>query len=171
MKRLFMFWLFLASARFASAQPAAQFDPGDEIHRGNLKGLKAVGLIVAQLDRDLERSGLIQDEIEADAEARLKQSGIKILSGKERMQTPGRPYLYIAATSACQKSTNSCSVDVHVALIESIPQETDPTIVTNTAIWRRDHLSVLEKKKLNTILGQIAEFVEQFRAALQAANR
>jgi hypothetical protein len=152
------------------AQAPKQFNPADEIQTGNLKGLKAVGVIVAELSSDLERSGLIQDDIKADTELRLKQSGIKVLTGKQRLQTPGRPYLYISITSVCQGTTKSCAVDVGVRLMESIQLERDSNVRTNAAVWQRDVLTVIEKKHLDSVRGLVTEFVEQFKAAVRSAN-
>ena len=162
--------LSAVSASFVCAQAPHQFDPADEIQTCNLKGLKAVGVVVAELNSDLERSGLFQNDIKTDTEMRLKQSGIRVLTGKQRLQTQGRPYLYISITSVCQGTTKSCVVDVGVRLMEDIQLERDSDDRTNAAVWRRDVLTTVEKKHLDRVRGLVAEFVEQFKAAVRSAN-
>jgi hypothetical protein len=153
------------------AQTPQQFDLADEIQTANLKGLKAVGVIVAELSTDLVRGGIIQDDLKTDTEMRLKQSGIRVLSGRERLQTPGRPYLYISIASVCQGSTKSCSVDVGVRLMEDIQLERDSDVRTNAAVWRRDVLTIIEKKNLDRVRGLVSELVEQFKTAVRSANQ
>ena len=171
MKRVLHIWLLTAAISTPMhAQFAPSFKPADEIQTSNLKGLKAVGVIVAELDANLQRGGLIKDEIKADTEMRLKESGIGVLSGKERLKSPGRPYLYIAIESVCPSTTNLCTVDVAVRVIESIQLERDSTIQTNASIWEKDILTMLEKKHLDKVRDMVSAFVDQFKTALRSTN-
>jgi hypothetical protein len=166
--KLFLLSLLIGLTTTArSAQAPASLDATDELQTSNLKGLKALGVVVA-LGSDLETSGLSEGDIKADTEGRLKESGIRVLTGKERLQAPGRPYLYIAIGSACKE--NVCAVEVGVRVIEAVRLQRDSMIETNAAVWRRDMVRIIERSDLRNMRSVVTEFVETFKAAIQVAN-
>ena len=135
-----------------------QINPAEQIQTGNLKGLRAVGVIVAELSADLVRSGIFQDDIKTDTEMRLKESGIRVLTGKERLQTPLQPYLYISITSICRNNESRCEVDVSVRLMESIEPERDSGLRTTAAVWQRGVVTTIEKKHFDRVRGVVSDF-------------
>lgn len=170
-RQLLLIWLVsAATVTYVYAQSAPPFNPADEIQTSNLKGLKAVGVIVAELDANLGRNGLTKEQIKADVEMRLKESGIGVLSGKERLRSPGQPYLYIAIESICASTTNVCTVSVAVRVIESIQADRDSAVRANASIWEKDVLTMLEKKHLDKVRGIVNAFVDQFKTAFRSAN-
>lgn len=171
-QRLLIVLLFALTSSSMWAQSATTFDPADDLQTTNLKGLSAVGVVVSELNPDLESTGLTEDQIKADTESRLRKSGIRILNGRERLNTAGQPYLHIVIDTSCDNLTNSCTFYVGLRLVERTHLERDSTIRTYSSTWaresalmtvRRDHLG-------DDIRALLNEFFEQFQKALQAAN-
>ncbi len=68
-------------------------------HQATLIGLRGVQIVVEYPDPDAIREGLTRPTLENDLELRLRQAGIRVLSGNELLLTPGRPYLYLRVTT------------------------------------------------------------------------
>ena len=150
---------------------SASFDPADELQTSNLKGLNAVGVVVSELNADLESIGLTQDQIKADTEGRLKQSGIRILNGRDRLNTAGQPYLYVVIDTSCSNATNVCALYVTVRVVERTRLERDSTLRTYSSTWSHGTpLMTVGKNQLDTVRDLVNELVEQFKKALQTAN-
>ena len=67
-----------------------------EFGRETLRGIDAVGVVVEILHEDVEVAGLTTSPIQTDAEDRLRQSGIRVLSKSDRAAAPGRPHVYVS---------------------------------------------------------------------------
>ena len=153
------------------AQSATPFDPAEDLQTSNLKGLNAVGVVVSELNADLESSGLTDDQIKADTEGRLRKSGIRVLNGRERLNTAGEPYLSVIIDTSCNNPTNLCALYVAVRVVERTHLERDSTIRTYASTWARESpLMIVGKDRLDSVRDLVNEFVEQFKKALRAAN-
>ena len=64
-----------------------------------LVGLKGVEVIVEARDYKGESGGLSRDQIQTDVELRLRKAGIRVLTKKERGETPGQPDLYVVVST------------------------------------------------------------------------
>ena len=75
------------------AAPAWSFDT--PAARSTLKGIKALRVQIAPLPTDLQRLGLAWDQIQADVELRLRQSGITV----SQAEATATPLLWVALNS------------------------------------------------------------------------
>jgi hypothetical protein len=67
----------------------------DKYARATLRGIEGVNVAIESLEPEVERAGLVRQQIETDVELRLRKAGIRVLTEEERQGTPGAPYLYI----------------------------------------------------------------------------
>jgi len=105
------FWIFMAvlwamftvacwaaSAKDKAAEPdtgtAPRFTVAEE-QRDTLVGLQGVFVIFEELSPEASRYGLTKQALQNDTELRLRRNGIRVLSEKEVLTTPGGPMLYI----------------------------------------------------------------------------
>jgi hypothetical protein len=82
----FMFFLNLASNAFSQ-------DDADT--RPTLRGFSGVYVVVEALSPQIEKEGLTTDQLQRDAEAKIRTAGVKVLSREEFVKAPGKPYLYV----------------------------------------------------------------------------
>ena len=67
--------------------------------RATLAGLNGVHVLVEGMNPDVERDGLAKSTMQTDVELRLRQVGIRVLTGTEQLLAPGRPYLYLRVST------------------------------------------------------------------------
>lgn len=89
--------------------------------RESLREFTGMGVIVEDLSTYAQQAGLTKAHIVTDVEVRLRQAGIKVLTRRERLRTPGQPYLYVRVTAISIPSNTPPSVlgyafavDVHL---------------------------------------------------------
>ena len=99
--------LLLAAAVRAENIPATRL---------SLKGLEGVALEVAPIAPDAARDGLSDAAIRSAVESRLRKAGIRILTPRQRLQTPRRPSLHVnVATSKLDTGEHLYSICLEVA--------------------------------------------------------
>jgi hypothetical protein len=99
----------------------------DEPSRKSLAGLHGVHVLVEDLAPGAERTGLTRAAVQTDAELRLRQAGIPVLTAKEKFDTPGYPTLYINAMITANGSPWGYALSV--GLEQAVQLYRDPTIV------------------------------------------
>jgi hypothetical protein len=77
------------------AGPSRAYALDNEQTRPSLRDLTGVYVIMEDLKPDVERDGLNSGELHSDIENRLKEAGIKVLSGRAWREEEGRPWLYV----------------------------------------------------------------------------
>jgi hypothetical protein len=115
-----------------SQQEAAAGD--DEYTRATLRGLKGVYVLVEPLRAETERAGLTKAQIQTDVELRLRKAGIRVLSEKERDETPGSPYLYVNV-QVVETNVPLYAFSIDVALMQRVLLERDPKIRSLAETW------------------------------------
>jgi hypothetical protein len=92
---------------YAGAARAGDF----ETDRESLRGLNGVYVVVEDLPDRLQTL-LSVDQIQTDAELRLRKVGIKVLYKKEWLETDGHPEFYVNVNIVSVDRTYSYSVSV-----------------------------------------------------------
>lgn len=160
-----MIGLLLWATLFSKA-----FALDSEANRATLKGLVGVKVLVEDIAPEVEKSGLSKTRLQSIIEAKLKKTGIKVLSQEEVLRTPGEPYLYLninAATGKTQKHLYMYSIDL--ALIQNIVLERDPKASTYGITWSTGGVGLIEgdalKQLSESILGMVDLFIEAYHSA------
>jgi hypothetical protein len=124
---------------------------------------------VERLNAEVEQAGLTKAQIQTDVELRLRKAGIRVLSEKERWETPGAPYLYVHV-NVMKTDFSLYAFAIIVALEQGTLLERDPTIGSYAPTWIIDSVGVAGESHLKDIRGDVADRVDQFINVYLAEN-
>lgn len=145
-----------------------------EIDRAPLRGLQGVNVIVEGLQPEMEEAGITKKAIQTKVELRLRTLGIKVLSETERLQTPGRPYLYLNLNSVFYKNDIGqlirCSYSLELSLHEIVLLKRDKSKECDAAIWDKGFCGSVGIRYIDEIYDSILNFVDTFCNDYLAAN-
>ena len=68
------------------------------LSRKSLEGVGAFGVVVEEVNADLESNGLTRSLIASDVETRLRRQGLRVLDEEGLSREPGGPYLHVIVT-------------------------------------------------------------------------
>jgi len=102
-----------------------------------LRGLKGVGVMVEDINPDVEQYGLTKSQAQTDVELRLRKAGIKVLTREEATKAEGAPSLYVRVDTSARSGLLGTLYDVRVqlALYQMVILERDPNIHIWVATW------------------------------------
>jgi len=135
-----------------------------------LAGLQGVGVIVEAFQPEAKKLGLTEQVFHKLAESRLRQYGVRVLTGQQQLQTPGRSYLHVGITPVIIEDVNSVAVSVTVKINELVTLWRNPTTVVMATTWDTSQVMLLEKDNLNVIKETTRDLIDEFINAYLAAN-
>jgi hypothetical protein len=158
-----------------------------ENHRESLRGITGVCVRVGRLSQNSRQDGLDEKTIQADAEQKLKQAGIAVLTPAQAAQDPSNPILYISVDAKLLYYPQGVTFDpagrpyntppyivmMNVALLQNVIAARDPSLkLTEEKTWDAGYLTAqdptLLKKLTRTTL---SDLVDSFTADWKAANK
>jgi hypothetical protein len=155
-------WIFVASPLYAL---------DSEINRATLKGLRGVRVLVEDLAPEVEREGLLKDQLQKSVEERLRAAGIRVLTQEEAVKAPGEPYLYVNINVNFAKGEDEiCSYSIDVALIQNVTLVRTPKQTCYAATWSTGGVGLVGKKTLSELKGSVEEIVDIFGKAFFSVN-
>jgi hypothetical protein len=172
---LFIFLLVVAGAASGAG----------ENHRESLRGLTGVAVRVERLSQNARQDGLDEKTIQTDAEQKLKQAGIVILTPAQAAQDPGGPTLYISVNAKLLYYPQGVVFDpagrpyngppyvvmATVSLLQSVVSPRDPKLkLPEAKTWDSGYLTTVDpallKKNARATLGDLVDgFIADWRAA------
>jgi len=135
-----------------------------------LAGLQGVGVIVEPFQPEAKKYGLTEQAFRKIAESRLRQYGVRVLTGQQQLQTPGRSYLHVGITPVILEDVNSVAVSITIKLNELITLWRNPTTVVMATTWDTGQVMLVEKDKLDVIKETTRNLIDEFINAYLAAN-
>ncbi len=150
------------------ASPLLALD--SEMNRATLKGLRGVRVLVEDLAPEVEREGLLKDQVQKSIEERLRQAGIRILTLEETAKTPGEPYLYVNLNISFAKGGEICSYSVDAALIQNVTLVRSPRQTTYAVTWSTGGVGLIAKKSLSELKESVEEIADIFAKAFLSVN-
>jgi hypothetical protein len=157
-----------------------------ENHRESLRGLTGVCVRVEHLSEGAKRDGLDERGIQTDAEQKLRQAGIAVLTPAQAAQQPGSSTLYIFVNARQLYYPTGVTFDpagrpynsppyivmITVALLQNVVSVRDPNLRLREAkTWDAGYLTCLDPpllKQARTSAGNlVSEFVGDWRAVNQ----
>ena len=159
MKRYVVLALFLLST-LSIAQPSL-------LSRKDLKGLKQVGVLIEDLDRDAMAEGLSVEQLKTDVELRLRRSSIKVPDDP----ATGDAYLYVWVSTLKIKDEPNWVYSIDVTL------EQDARLVRTDAYrsattWRAGTIGVVGSHQLVAAIREsVGNYVDRFTNDYLAANQ
>lgn len=150
---------------FTVNSPAGAFDLG----RISLKGLDGVHVGVMKLNFEIK--GVTRDGIREVVELQLKRAGIKVLSPKECLLTPGAPTLNIGLrVFKCpdNKEKPGHVYAVSLQLVQGVFLARDAEISLHADTWKTNDWGRVAE--VDTLTEKIEQGVDKFIQSYQAAN-
>ena len=142
-----------------------------EINRATLKGLRGVRVLVEDLAPEVEREGLVKDQLQKSVEERLRSSGIRVLTQEEAVKAPGEPYLYVNVNISFAKGEEGiCSYSIDVALIQNVTLVRIPKQASYAVTWSTGGVGLIGNKSLSELKGTIEEIVDIFVKSFLSVN-
>jgi hypothetical protein len=143
-----------------------------ENHRESLRGLTGVSVRVERLSGSANQDGLDARSIQADAEQKLKQAGIAVLTAAQAAQDPSAPVLYISVNARLPYNSAPYAVMMTVALLQNVVSARDANLkLREVKTWDAGYLTALDPtllKQARTMVGDLVnEFVKDWRAVNQ----
>lgn len=149
--------------------PALALD--SEPNRQTLRGLQGVKVLIEDLGADIERLGLIKNQLQADVEATLRKAGIKVLTQEECYKTPGEPYLYLNININTGKlGDDKYSYSIDIGVIQNVLLQRDPRMKSYSVTWSTGGVGVIEKEFVGRLRESADELVKIFVNAFLSVN-
>jgi hypothetical protein len=155
-------WIFIAFPLYAL---------NSEMNRATLQGLRGVRVLVEDLAPEVEREGLLTDQLQKSVEGRLRSAGIRVLTQEEAVKAPGEPYLYINININFAKGEEEvCSYSIDVALIQNVTLVRIPKQTSYAVTWSTGGVGLIGKKSLSELKGSVEEILDIFVKAFLSVN-
>lgn len=159
-------WLF-AIFLLRAAVPIGLAGQDNPSTRASLEGLPGVGVKVHVSDAAQE-AGYTESRLRTDAELRLRESGIRVLSRDEVIATDGYPDLRITLNAFDQDGLMVYSVDVE--LLQSVALRRQPSITLVEGVtWSVGSYGTVGQNRFregmpSTIRSQVEYFINAFHS-------
>jgi hypothetical protein len=153
-------WFVFAAALLVL--PAVTVAAGDApIDRATLRGVKAVNIVLDQIDPELQKDGLTAADLEARLDARLQDGHMNV----DRNATE---FVGLRITAARQ-NRGPLAVSFAIGLYQPVTLVRDKTIKTATATWEVEGIvlappKVLRQASMETIDDLAARLVKAWRS-------
>jgi hypothetical protein len=135
--------------------------------RTTLQGIKGVFVSIKNIEPEIEKDGLTKSQIQTDVELKLRQSGLKVLSDKELLKTPGMPTLNVYP-QVFKSSQKFYVYKINVRLFQYVYlQRNGQGILAPT--WSLGHLGI--STDVNYIRNQTKDYVDKFINAWLSVNQ
>lgn len=132
--------------------------------KDTLAGIRIIKVLVEGLDTETEAGGLRKNQIQTDAELRLRRAGIKV------EDKPLLPYLYINLNTLKHKSLPMFSYSIQVDFNQEVILERDKSISAYASTWHKGSIGTVGELNLQQIRGAINDVVDKFINDYLAAN-
>lgn len=147
--------------------PRAQFEAIQDLH--HLRGLGGVRVWVAPIDEQAEQAGLDRAAIQQVVEQQLRTAGVRTLSGKECLNTPGMPYLTVSI-EAQEAGGGLFIYALAVQLMERATPDRDKDLWLGAVTWESRTLGTVGRNKLPALANVAQIHVANFIEALNLSN-
>jgi hypothetical protein len=142
------------------------FDYDNESSRETLRGIKRVRVMVGDIETEIERDGLTKNQIQTDAELKLRLAGLNVLSRKEASEAPG---IQLIVSVAIFKFPDSSGYiySIVVALFQNVFLERNSK-ESLAPTWSAGYFGVTPR--LDLIRNKTKDGVDQFINAWLSVN-
>lgn len=131
------------------------------LERGTLRGIRAVSVLVENLDLELAASGLTPALLRSEVESRLRRGGIPV-------STKGSdPVLYVHVYGI-KTPDGFWTLALEVSLRQHVRLGRDLRIATEAATWNRGRLAAMHDP--SAVCEELLEVVDRFSADVLLAN-
>lgn len=164
---------FLLSALTILLVPAYVFSQSKSVSTGlvandrdSLRNIGKFGVVVEQINFEVEHYGLSRDQIQADVELRLRKIGIQILSSDDTLFA----YLYVNVGLCKSSNEDVYAFDVDVEFKQPVTLLKDNKMFFGATTWSKSIIGIINTKNLTKIREAVADLTDQFLNDYLAAN-
>jgi hypothetical protein len=158
--------LFITNILFTVNLQAQTFT-GDQ--KQSLKGLSALLLVVEFTEPSVADDGLNKDDLERSIAARLRGSGIRLMSSTEWSAADGIPYLYVKVNTL-KSDLGFYSFKIDVVLNQEIILKRDPDVSMMAETWQKGSLGHIGINRISVVRNDIMSFINVFIQDFKAVN-
>jgi hypothetical protein len=138
--------------------------------KDTLTGLQGVYVVVEILRPEVEKYGLTRQQLQTDVELRLRQNGIKVLSGEERLSAPGMPYLYVNVPIMKVEEIPLVVYSISVQLWQRVLLTRDPNKIYIASTWDTGFIGCAGLDRIESIRESVKNYVDAFINDYLAVN-
>jgi len=143
----------------------------EKSNQATLRGLRGLGVLVERLPPEVEKEGLIWDQLQLEIELKLRAAGIKVLTREETLRAPGEPYLYININVNIAKTESEIyPYSIDALLLQKVSLLRDPKLTTYAMTWSTGGVGSISKELLNQLRSSVEDIVDVFIRAYRAEN-
>jgi hypothetical protein len=134
----------------------------------SLRGVKGLQVVIGDVSQDAVEDGLNEDLLKADVVRTLTGVGINVLTRRERLGTPGAPWLYVSVGTVRTK-LGSYVYSVSIALFQDALLECND-LRTTVQTWERGSFGMTRSQDLRRIRQAVGDLVVVFIKDYLAMN-
>ena len=139
----------------------------------SLRGLAGVWVTVSNIPPEAEQDGLFQATLRTDVELRLRMAGIRVLTGEQWLNAPGRPTLdvLVGLYKSRAERLDGYAKSVEVTVTQDVSLTRDPSTFVRAVTWQGlktvglSNSGVLQRDIRDNVADSVDEFINAFLAA------
>jgi len=144
--------------------PAASIAAGDApLDRASLRGLKTLGVVIDQLDPELELRGITKDALQSEVEGRLQGAGLQL--DKNAPEFLGLRVIHV------RDSKGPYALCLSMGLYQPVLLVRDRNLRTATQTWEVESVLLAPLKLLfRSSMSEVDQLTDRFISAWRSAN-
>lgn len=159
--------LLLIAVLSGSSSTSAQVLRGEN----SLGGLKSIYIVTESIGRFDPADGLTGEQLREDAEKKLRQAGIKIMTEEEWPKAEGRPMLHIDI-DYWKNEDGSFLANLELKVEQHVFLERDPSIKVDSITWMESQIILPKAGKLaEDVRNELGILMDKFIVDYKAANQ
>lgn len=128
-----------------------------------LQGLNSIGVLVEKLPSEVEKGGLIRNQLQSEVELKLRNAGIRVLTREECSHTPGEPYLYINININITKTESEIyPYNIDAMFIQKVSLLRNPKKISYAVTWSTGGIGSIHKQLLSQLRDSVNDIVDIF---------
>ncbi len=137
----------------------------------SLAGIDALYVFVQGLTEGAKKVGLTTEQIQTEAEDKLKQLGVRVISEEEGLRLPGSPVLYVNISVHKRTRTPAFVYHVDVGILQRATLVRDPIIRPMSITWNKGQLGYCPSRSVAKSLRETVRYLmDKFQEDYRAAN-
>ena len=139
-----------------------------ELSRETLRGLQGVEVVIESLRPEIKVDGLTEDLLRTDIEQKLRMVGLKVLSRRERLITPGQPFLHVYANIIKSYDQPGYIYNIFIGLGQAVSLVRAPDIRATSHTWLVGETGATDE--LEDIRATTKDLVDRFISVYLSEN-
>jgi hypothetical protein len=134
-----------------------------------LHGLNGVGVVIDNINPEIQHDGLDPNQIRTDVETRLRKAGIQVLTGSEYRKESDLPYLGVNVSAVKSQKLGLYAYHIAIEVYQLMTLNRDRNIVSFSNTWSTGSTGMVDtanfsKNVKEKIGGALDRFIEAYSA-------